>query len=89
MPGGKLQPLPSPFVRSSMSWIGGSIFASLKENASRFVKLSDLTGRQRPGGTSGNGNAFYVAPNWQSLDSGVWSFWGPCQARQQPSGEEK
>ena len=88
LPGGKLHPLSSPFVRSSMSWIGGSIFASLKDNAARFVKLSDLTGRERPGGTSGNGGIFYVAPDWQSLDSKAWSFWGPCAARA-PSDEEK
>lgn len=81
LPEGRFSVLPSPFLRSSLAWIGGSIFASIPSNYSRFVKLSQLISHTREGGTSGNGGFFYCAPDWQSLDSANWTFWS-CAVRE-------
>ena len=78
--GGSLSPLPSPFIRSSLAWIGGSVFASLNSNYKKFLKLQDLD-RVRDGGTSANGGSFFVSPDWRSLDYHHWQFWGPAAVR--------
>jgi actin-related protein len=45
LPSGTLNPTQLPFPPSSLAWIGGSIFASLKNNDAKFITLKDLYDR--------------------------------------------
>lgn len=69
LPRQRLEPQKTHFLRSSLPWVGASLFASLPSNARKFVKAEDL----KPA----NSDSLYIAPDWQSLNSRDWRFLSP------------
>eukprot|EP01038_Epipyxis_sp_PR26KG_P005736 gene5736-7920_t len=67
----KITPTNCPYLRSLLTWIGGSIFASIQSNAPRFVRVNELSE------ISFGAEKILKSPDWQSLNPADWVFYGP------------
>lgn len=67
------------YNRTNLSWIGGSLFSSLKSNDIKFIKFKDFPNNNIAGDDNANSTDRYLkAPDWMSLSSTDWTFLGPC-----------
>jgi len=78
-PNQKLVSRNTPFVPSSLAWIGGSLFASIRSNDAKFVRLESFRNQRKSQQTSENSSgipdkaeamnsAVLECPDWMSLD---------------------
>ena len=77
----------SNYNSTNLSWIGGSLFSSLKSNDMKFIKLKDvvninnnssITSDDSPINTNSSGR-YLNSPDWMSLSAKDWCFFGPKQ----------
>jgi actin-related protein len=70
------------YSRTNLSWIGGSLFSSLKSNDTKFIKLKDFSTNINDDERLDNvvdSERSLSAPDWMSLTTSDWIFLGPCR----------
>lgn len=66
----KLEPAWTGFEREHLAWIGGSLFASQKENLAKFVTSAAVLAQSQ------QSRGHVSAPDWMSINPKDWVFYG-------------
>lgn len=75
---GSIEYRPIDFHRCLLTWIGSSIFASLKSNEGKYISYNDWESKKRASrGAEQSHSASMSMPDWMSLNPSDWKFAGP------------